>query len=42
MLQFTEQQFKEVKEKGEELYKSLSEVYCPYFKEKVTFNAQGL
>ena len=42
MLQFTEQQFKEVKEKGEELYKSLSEVYCPYFKEKIVFNAQGL
>src|SRR3977135_761786 len=42
MLQFTEQQFKEVKEKGEELYKSLNEVYCPYFKEKIVFNAQGL
>lgn len=42
MLQFTPQQFKEVKEKGEELYKSLGEIYCPYFKEKITFNAQGL
>ena len=42
MIQFTEQQFKEVKEKGEELYKSLNEIYCPYFKEKISFNAQGL
>ena len=42
MLQFTEQQFKEIKEKGEELYKSLEEIYCPYFKEKIAFNSQGL
>lgn len=42
MIQFTDEQFKEVKEKGEMLYKSLREVYCPYFKEKVSFGAQGL
>jgi hypothetical protein len=42
MIEFTEQQFKEAKEKGEELYKSLNEVYCPYFKEKISFGAQGL
>lgn len=42
MIQFTDEQFKEVKEKGEEFYKSLGEVYCPYFKEKIAFNAQGL
>ncbi|MCX6752287.1 MAG: hypothetical protein NTZ87_02190 [Candidatus Nomurabacteria bacterium] len=42
MLQFTSEQFKEVKRRGEEFYKSLDEVYCPYFKEKITFNAQGL
>ncbi|OGL87454.1 hypothetical protein A3I40_02635 [Candidatus Uhrbacteria bacterium RIFCSPLOWO2_02_FULL_48_12] len=42
MLGFTDEQFKEVKEKGEALYKSLGEVYCPYFKEKVSFNAKGL
>jgi hypothetical protein len=42
MIQFTEEQFKEVKEKGEILYKSFTEIYCPYFKEKITFNAQGL
>lgn len=42
MLEFTEEQFKEVKEKGEVFYKSIGEVYCPYFKEKVSFNARGL
>lgn len=42
MLEFTAQQFKEVKEKGEVFYKSLGEVYCPYLKEKVSFNARGL
>lgn len=42
MLQFTDEQFKEIKEKGELFYKSLHEIYCPYFKEKVSFGAQGL
>jgi len=42
MLEFTAEQFKEVKEKGEAFYKSFSEVYCPYLKEKVSFNARGL
>jgi hypothetical protein len=42
MIDFTDIQFKEVKQKAEELYKSLGEVYCPYFKEKISFNAQGL
>jgi hypothetical protein len=34
--------FEEVKEKGESLYKSLEPVYCPYFKNKVHFTAEGL
>ena len=34
--------FEEVKAKGEELYKSFTETYCSYFKEKVLFNARGL
>lgn len=41
MIEFTEEEFKEVKEKGEELYKSFSDVYCPFFKEKIAFNARG-
>ena len=42
MIEFTAEQFKEVKEKGEKLYKTIGEIYCPYFKEKVSFNARGL
>ena len=42
MIQFTDEQFSELKSKSEELYKSIGEVYCPYFKEKIYFNVQGL
>ena len=42
MIEFTEEQFREIKTKGEQFYKSLHEVYCPYFKEKVSFRSQGL
>lgn len=42
MIEFTRQQFEEIKSKGEELYKTLGEVYCPYLKETVSFSAQGL
>ena len=31
-----------IKNKGENFYKTLGEVYCPYFKEKVPFSARGL
>ena len=34
--------FETVKNNGVEYYKSLAEVYCPYFKEKILFNARGL
>jgi hypothetical protein len=34
--------FEGIKAKGEEFYKSIKEVYCPYFQEKVIFNAKGL
>ena len=34
--------FEEVRIKGEEFYKTLTDVDCPYFKNKVFFNAQGL
>jgi len=42
MLQFSDEQFNKLKLKNEELYKSIGEVYCPYFKEKIVFNAKGL
>jgi len=41
-MEFTDEQFKEIKQKAEKLYKSLGGVFCPYFKEKISFNAQGL
>jgi len=31
-----------IKNKGENFYKTLGDVYCPYFKEKVSFSARGL
>lgn len=34
--------FEEVKNIGESIYKDINEVYCPYFKEKISFNSQGL
>ncbi len=34
--------FVKVRETGERLYRTFTETYCPYFKEKVRFNAQGL
>jgi len=42
MILFTAEQFKEEKEKGEKFYKSINEVYCPYFKEKISFGTHGL
>ena len=42
MIEFTDEQFKNVKTKGEDLYKSIGEIYCPYLKEKVSFNTKGL
>lgn len=28
--------------KGEDLYKTFSEIYCPYLKETVAFNSMGI
>ena len=42
MINFTNEQFNETKQKTEELYKSLGEVYCLYLKEKISFNSRGL
>lgn len=39
---FSEEKFQRVKYKAEELYKTLGEIYCPYFGEKIIFNAKGL
>ena len=42
MLEFTNEQFEEIKTKGETFYKNIGEIYCPYFKEKISFNSKGL
>ena len=42
MLEFTHEQLENIKVQGEALYKSLGEIYCPYFKEKISFGAPGL
>ena len=34
--------FEYIRAKGEALYKTIIEIYCPYFKENIYFNAQGL
>ena len=34
--------FEEIKKKGEETYKNISEVFCPYLNDKVSFNSQGI
>lgn len=41
-MQFTSEEFKKMRENREDLYKSIGEVYCPYLKDKVGFNSQGL
>ena len=33
--------FEEIKIKGEEFYKNIREIYCPYFKEKISFGSSG-
>jgi hypothetical protein len=34
--------FQRTREKAEAEYKTIGEVYCPYFKEKIAFNDKGL
>lgn len=37
-----EKDFEEVKKNAETFYETIGEIYCPYFKEKITFNTKGL
>jgi len=39
---FDEQDFLIAKEKAEAFYSEITEVYCPYFKEKIAFNTKGI
>lgn len=42
MIEFTEEKFNKVKSEAESLYKGFDKIFCPYFKDKVSFTAQGL
>ena len=42
MINFTEEEFNNLRIKFEEEYKKTESVYCPYFGEKVVFNSKGL
>jgi len=37
-----QEDFQKIKSEAEDFYKNIGEVYCPYFKEKIAFNAKGL
>ena len=39
---FDEKKFNEIKEEVNILYKTLGKIYCPYFKEEISFNHKGL
>ncbi|MCF7835916.1 MAG: hypothetical protein K9M15_02225 [Candidatus Marinimicrobia bacterium] len=38
----SEEKIKKYKRETEDYYKSIKEIYCPYFGDKITFNAKGL
>ena len=38
---FKERDFEKVKEEAEKFYKTIGEVYCPHFGDKITFNDKG-
>lgn len=39
---FNQEEFEKVKSNAERFYESLGLIYCPYFTEKISFNAKGL
>ena len=39
---FNQEDFKRIKENAEKLYKTIGDIYCPYLKEKISFNSKGL
>ena len=38
----TTEQFKKIKQNAEDFYQEIDNVYCPYLRAKVNFNAKGL
>ena len=41
-MEFTSDQFNNIKNEAEDFYNKIGFAYCPYFAEKVNFNAKGL
>lgn len=37
-----QERFNKVRQEAEALYKSIGDIYCPYLKDKIAFNAKGL
>ncbi len=42
MHQIPDGRFAQIKEEAERYYKSIGDIYCPYFSKTVSFNARGL
>ncbi len=38
---FNQQEFEKVRDEAQKLYQTFDAIYCPYFKEKISFNAKG-
>jgi len=39
---FNQQEFEKIKADAEAFYENLPDIFCPYFQEKIAFNAKGL
>ena len=39
---FNQEEFEKVRDAAEKLYEAFGSIYCPYFLEKISFNAKGL
>jgi hypothetical protein len=39
---FNKEEFEKVKSEAERLYQTFNSIYCPYLREKISFNAKGL
>jgi len=39
---FNEAEFEKIRDQAEEFYKTIGQIYCPYFGAPVAFNAKGL
>jgi len=39
---FKEEDFEKVRDQAEKFYKTIDQIHCPYFGEKIAFNAKGL